>query len=335
MQTIRNILIIRFSSIGDIVLTSPAIRSCRKAYPDAEIHYITKKQYKVILSENPYIDHLHLFEGDLNKTVKELSGFRFDLIIDLHRSLRSRLLCLRLWRPNVGFPKLNLKKWLLVHTKRNLMPDIHIAERYMSRLKSKNILPDGDGLDYFISENDSVIDHPGLQKFITKDFIAIVAGAKHFTKQIPSEILIDIIAKANMPVVILGGPDERSKADGIVQDFADESVFNACGLLSLGQSAEVIRRAALVITSDTGLMHIAAAFQKKIISIWGNTVPELGMYPYMPQHPERSLIFEIKNLTCRPCSKIGFGSCPKKHFKCMMEQNTDEIVQAIKRLSNQ
>jgi heptosyltransferase-2 len=323
---------IRFSSIGDIVLTSPAIRSCRKAYPDAKIHYITKKQYKVILAGNPYIDHLHLFDGDLNKTVKELSGFRFDLIIDLHRSLRSRLLCLRLGRQSVGFPKLNLKKWLLVHTKKNLMPGIHIAERYMSRLKSRNILPDGLGLDYFVSDKDRVIDHPGLQKIISKDFIAIVAGAKHYTKQIPAEVLIDIIAKVNLPVVILGGPDEREKAESIAQEFAGETVFNACGLLSLGQSAEVIRRSALVLTSDTGLMHIAAAFQKKIVSIWGNTVPELGMYPYMPQHPERSVIFEIKNLPCRPCSKIGFDSCPKKHFKCMLEQDTEKIAATIKGL---
>jgi ADP-heptose:LPS heptosyltransferase len=132
--------------------------------------------------------------------------------------------------------------------------------------------------------------------------------------------------------VILGGPDEREKAESIAQEFAGETVFNACGLLSLGQSAEVIRRSALVLTSDTGLMHIAAAFQKKIVSIWGNTVPELGMYPYMPQHPERSVIFEIKNLPCRPCSKIGFDSCPKKHFKCMLEQDTEKIAATIKGL---
>ena len=90
-------------------------------------------------------------------------------------------------------------------------------------------------------------------------------------------------------------------------------VYNACGKFNLNQSASLLKEAVVVFSHDTGLMHIAAAFGKKIYSIWGNTIPEFGMYPYRTQF----VIFENKKLKCRPCSKIGFDSCPKKHFKCM------------------
>jgi ADP-heptose:LPS heptosyltransferase len=76
-------------------------------------------------------------------------------------------------------------------------------------------------------------------------------------------------------------------------------------------------------------MHIAAALRKPIVSIWGNTIPEFGMYPYFPMNSARSVISEVKDLHCRPCSKLGFKKCPKQHFKCMMLQDEVFISKSI------
>jgi len=123
--------------------------------------------------------------------------------------------------------------------------------------------------------------------------------------------------------VLLGGKAEIEETNELLAQskFAHLNLINAVGVLNLHESAEVLRLSEKVIAHDTGLMHIAAAFKKPIVCIWGNTVPELGMYPYLTQH----INLEVKGLSCRPCSKIGFKTCPKGHFKCMMLQNFEAI----------
>ncbi len=143
-------------------------------------------------------------------------------------------------------------------------------------------------------------------------------GARHATKQLPLSKLEEVCKQVSHPLVVLGGAEDRETGDILEKHFHDK-VFNACGKTSIGQSASLIRQSRAVITHDTGLMHIAAALRKKIISVWGNTVPEFGMYPYLPKGSTPFSIVEIKNLYCRPCSKIGYNKCPKKHFRCMME----------------
>ena len=144
----------------------------------------------------------------------------------------------------------------------------------------------------------------------------------------PAEMLAKICSLINHPIIILGGPSDSTSAKEIISLSENKNLMNLSGKLSLNQSAYMVKMSELVISNDTGLMHIASAFRKKIISIWGNTIPELGMYPYLAD--EKSEIFEVKNLSCRPCSKLGFDSCPKKHFKCMIEQD----VEGIARLAN-
>jgi ADP-heptose:LPS heptosyltransferase len=153
-----------------------------------------------------------------------------------------------------------------------------------------------------------------------------VIGAKHATKQLPLEKMQSVAQKFKMPVVLLGGKEDISRGGAIEKSFSSE-VFNACGIFSLNQSAAIVKHSHHVISHDTGLMHIAAAFRKKIISIWGNTIPEFGMYPYMPSSPvQNNLMLEVKGLSCRPCSKIGFEKCPRGHFKCMADQDEVQIA---------
>ncbi|SDB87175.1 glycosyltransferase family 9 protein [Williamwhitmania taraxaci] len=316
-------LIIRFSSIGDIVLTTPIVRAIKTRYPDAEVHYVTKKGFYDIIRYSPYIDKIHLLDGTLSALVTSLKQEKFDYIIDLHHNLRSLIIKLRLFGVKAySFPKLNFAKWLLVRLKWNVMPDIHIVDRYFKTLAKLDLKNDASGLDFFLPEED-VFPTEKLPNFFNEPYIALVIGAKHYTKRIPTERVIELSKKLIFPIVILGGPEESDQGNFIAKK-SGLHVFNACGKLSLLESAAVIQKAKLVISSDTGLMHIASAYKRDIFSVWGNTTPNFGMYPYMPG--SRSKIFEVIPLSCRPCSKIGFDSCPKKHFKCMQDIPYHQII---------
>lgn len=316
----QKILIIRFSSIGDIVLTTPVIRCLKLQRPETEIHYITKRAFKGILEHNPYITKIHVIEKDVKEVIKELKKENFDLVIDLHKNLRSSELKLYLGKPSRAFKKLNFRKWLLVNFKMNSMPDLHVADRYIQTVEHLGVKNDNKGLDYFIPSTDEV-QLSSLPSTFQNGYTAFVIGAKHFTKQLPVEKIISIIRKMNSPVILLGGKEDAERAAKISQALG-ELVYNACGNYNLNQSASLVKQASRVISHDTGLMHIASAFKKELLSVWGNTVPAFGFSPYLPG-PD-SKIVEVKGLSCRPCSKIGYDKCPKGHFKCMME--IDETV---------
>ncbi|MCF8381426.1 MAG: glycosyltransferase family 9 protein [Bacteroidales bacterium] len=317
-------LILRFSSIGDIVLTTPLIRCLKQQYKDAELHYLVKNQFLDVLKHNPYIDKLWLWNKDENnQLISQLKNEKFDFIIDLHKNLRTFRLKQKLKIKSFSFNKINLEKWLLVNTKINRLPDVHIVDRYLHTLKNFQVVNDNAGLDYFLGKDDEELPEDVKKKLPSK-FICLVIGAQHSTKKMPEDLLAQICSGIHHPVIILGGPGDKTSAHEILTLTENKNVFDFSGKLSLNQSAYLVKISELVISHDTGLMHIASAFKKKIISIWGNTVPELGMYPYLP-HPQ-SRIFEVNNLSCRPCSKIGFDKCPKKHFKCMKEQDVHGIA---------
>jgi len=323
----QKILFIRFSSIGDIVLTTPLLRALKAQKPEVEIHYITKKAYGSVLEHNPHIDKLILLEDKLSKVLPILKREDYDFIIDLHKNLRSMRIKSVLKKPYSSFDKLNGKKWLLVRFKKNRMPQVHIVERYFKTLEKIGLKNDDKGLEYYSGlEQEKNI--PGLEESVQDQYVAIVIGGTYFTKQIPEEKLDEIINRLSMPVIFLGGPTDQELAEKLAKKHPLKA-FVAAGRSSLNESAEIIRRSQFVITSDTGLMHIAAAYQKKIYSIWGNTVPEFGMYPYMPENPQLSIIMELKNLPCRPCSKLGYNNCPKKHFDCMLKQDFSIIDDAF------
>ncbi len=310
------ILILRFSSIGDIVLTSPVVRCLKQQLKNSEIHYLTKKSFVSVVENNPNIDKVFSFEKDISEVLPELKKENYDCVIDLHHNLRSMQVKRALGKPSKSFNKLNIEKWLLVNLKINRLPDKHIVERYFETVAHIGVKNDLKGLNFFIDVKDE-IDISSLPKEFSTGYIALVIGAKHNTKKLPTEKIISICKKINRPVVLIGGKEDLETGEKITSQIS--TTFNACGKYNLQQSASLIKQAEKVITHDTGMMHIAAAFQKNIISIWGNTVPEFGMYPYMPGNEANSQIVEVENISCRPCSKIGFEKCPKGHFKCMNE----------------
>ncbi|MBE0661018.1 MAG: glycosyltransferase family 9 protein [Bacteroidales bacterium] len=330
---LKKILIIRFSSIGDIVLTTPVVRCLKNQLPGVEIHYCTKKQYSDVLSANPYIDHLHYLDESVSDLAVQLKKENFDFVIDLHNSLRSKLLRLKLHRPSGTFRKLNIEKWLLVNFKINRLPAFHIVDRYFEAAHALNLKNDKQGLDFFIPEADQ-FDPSWLPATHQQSFIGFVIGGRHNTKIFPIEKVAEVCNLLKSPVALLGGKEDVESGETIAREFPHK-VFNACGLFSLTRSAALVKQAGLIITNDTGLMHVAAAFNKKIISLWGNTVPVFGMYPYLPQESEnKSVVFEVKGLKCRPCSKIGFKKCPEKHFDCMNRLDATKIAETANQMMN-
>lgn len=316
------ILIIRFSSIGDIVLTSPVVRCLKQQLPDLEVHYLTKKAFKSILENNPYITKVHTIEKNVSEVITELKSQNFDFVIDLHNNIRSLQVKIALGKPSSTFKKLNFKKWLLVNFKINRMPNRHVVDRYMQTLETLGVKNDLKGLDYFIPEKDEV-NVELFPKTHQAGYIGFVIGAKHATKQLPVEKIINICKKLNQPIVLLGGKEDIENAS-MIEQTVGINIYSACGKYNLNQSASIIKQAKKIISHDTGLMHISAAFKKEIISVWGNTVPALGFLPYLPA--TGSKMVEVKNLNCRPCSKIGYNKCPKGHFKCMMLIEENEFV---------
>jgi ADP-heptose:LPS heptosyltransferase len=321
------VLVIRFSSIGDIVLTSPVVR-CVKNQIKAEIHYLTKVGFADIVKPSPYVDKVYTIEKNVAEVSKALQNENYDLIIDLHKNLRSRELRWRLGKRSLSFNKANIVKWWLVRSKSRNRSAGHIVDRYMEALQILDVRYDGLGLDYFLQPEGTNFPQT------VKPYICFAIGGTHFTKRLPVHKLIEVCRGLSRPVYLLGGQSDQETGDVIAGQIPQ--VINLCGVLSLSDSARLVKDAALILTHDTGLMHIAAAFRRPIVSIWGNTIPQFGMYPFLPDSYSGSYrVSEVENLPCRPCSKIGYDACPKGHFNCMQHQDVDWILTTARQeLSN-
>jgi len=293
--------------------------------PGLELHYLTKKQFFPVLEANPYIDKVWQYDHNFDDLLPQLQSQGFDCVVDLHKNYRSLYVIQKLRIKSLAFSKLNLRKWLVVNFKINLLPSVHIVDRYLEPVLHLGVHNDGKGLDYFIPENDG-LNPDTLPEALHQGFIAIVIGGKHNTKIFPEEKVAKVCDNLTRPVILLGGDEDQARGEKIVA-ATRSMVFNFCGRYSLNQSASLLRLADAVLTNDTGLMHIAAAFHKRMVSVWGNTIPEFGMYPYLKGDDQsNSLIAQVKGLSCRPCSKLGYDRCPKKHFRCMNDIDTLEIT---------
>ncbi len=316
-------LVIRLSSIGDIVLTTPVIRCLKKQVPDAEVHVLTKSAFRSVLQHNPYIDRLHLWDKSYTLLIDQLRQLDFDQVIDLHHNSKTLRIKRDLGVPASSFYKLNIEKYLLTAFKINILPSVHIVDRYLDTVKHLGVKNDEAGLDYFLSESDCLTcaDIPGAQ---WGGFVAVVIGAALGTKRWPKEHFQELCRELAHPIVLLGGKDDRETGD-FIASVDPIKIYNACGKFSLNESADWVRRSKFVITGDTGLMHIAAAFKKPIISLWGNTVPMFGMTPYYGSEKVKNIMFEHK-VWCRPCSKIGYARCPLGHFSCMKKIEPKQVL---------
>lgn len=317
------ILIVRFSSIGDVVLTTPVVRCIKQQLPDATIHFITKKAFLPVLVNNPYIDRVITIEKSVDEVLEELKSEAYDYVIDLHHNVRTLRLKRALKTRSFAFPKENIRKFLLTQFKYNVLPKVHVVDRYFEAVKHLGVTSDGLGCDIVLTEKDQV--NLAEYQLTEKQFLAVAMGAQFATKQLPIDLLARCLAPITQPIVLLGGGMDSERAAAVVQALPTATIVDLTGKLSLLQSTDITAKASVLLTGDTGLMHLASGMNTPIVSVWGNTVPDFGMYPYFPGNQKQFSIHEVPNLSCRPCSKIGYQSCPKKHFKCMELQDVAAI----------
>jgi ADP-heptose:LPS heptosyltransferase len=308
------ILVIRFSAIGDILLTFPVVEALQHKYPSAEIHFLTKPSNKAVVELLSSKVHPRFLQESLVQTAKQLRVERYDLVIDLHNNLRTFLLQVLLMKGSwKRFRKLNFQKWLFTALKWNALPKVHVVDRYA---QAALVNPTNVTL--------AVCDTINGMELLPSKYVAWVLGATFSTKQFPLSKLIETIERLDMPIVLLGGEKENPLASSLQAHFP--SLISLVGKTSLAEAASVLSKANVVVTNDTGLMHLAAFYEKPMVCIWGNTVPAFGMYPY-----QSAPVFhaQVSDLSCRPCSKIGHNTCPKGHFDCMLKQQTVEISEQI------
>jgi len=335
---IKKILIIRFSSIGDIAWTTPVIRCIKKQLPGVELHYCTKIRYKSMVEGNPYIDKLHYLEDSLGALIQDLKKENFDFVVDLHRNIRTTIIKLRLGTKSKAYDKLRIKRILFTTFQINLMPNCHVVDRYFEAASPLGIKNDDQGLDYFIPEKDEV-ELEWLPETHRKSYVAYVIGATGWTKILPFKKMVELCDKINQPIILVGGKEDFETGNKLEKFFNSDTgseetdeglirlgkktvIFNGCGKFNLSQSASLVKQAQVVFGHDTGLTHISAAFKKTIYSIWGGTVPN-NFYSY----GTKFFLLENTKLNCRPCSKSGRSKCPKGHFKCMNDLVFDFNIQ--------
>lgn len=301
IKTTTRILIVRFSSIGDIVMTTPVVRLLKEQLDGiVEIDYITKAVHASILALNPYIHRVIGIDKHVSEVAVELKKARYDYVIDLHNNLRSRQVKRAVKSLSFTVDKRNLAKWLYVNTKREWLSIGHFTERCIKAITPLGVTDDGKGLDYFVPA-DKAISLNDLPERFRQGYIAYAIGGKTEGKILPTRKIIELCEKIDRPIVLLGGKEDAARGFEISQR-TECHVWNTCGKLDLQQSASFIQQADLVITHDTGLMHISAALGKRVISLWFATTPQLGFSPWRPGNGSKMIEAECKK---RPTSKLG------------------------------
>lgn len=319
-------LVIRFSSIGDIVLTTPVLRALKTQIEGgAEVHYLTKKAFASVIEANPYVDQVHTIEIATAEVIDELKALHFDYIIDLHSNIRSTMVKRKLKILDFTFKKLNLEKWLLVNFGINKLPQKHIVDRYLDTLKPFGVQNDGHGLDYFIPKESEVT----LPAALKDGYLCIAIGAAHIGKRIPFDTLQAICLGYPGKIAIVGGKDDAEVGEKL-SNLDPNRIINEAGKRSIHGSASIIQQSTVVLAGDTGMMHIASAFKRPLVSIWGCTVPEFGMSPY---GQFRNIILEPVGHDKRPCSKLGDRCKYEKTGRCITLVEASTILEAIHALS--
>ena len=320
MQEPLKILVIRFSSIGDIILTTPIIR-CLKQQLNADVDFLTKTQYHELLTGNPYINKIITTKNSTNFILENLRANSYDVIIDLQNNFRSFKLRLALGVKSYTFSKQNFKRYLLIYFGVDLLKN-HVVDRYFKAVADLNVYNDEKGIDYFIK------DAPKIDFNINQNYICWCIGGAHSKKKLSALQISHVINNIDLPILLLGGNEDKPLSAEVIKHTKTNNIYDFCGKTTIEESAYLIKESQLVLSNDTGMMHIASAFNVPIISFWGCTRPELGFAPYLPNASSVQL---ITNKSDRPCSKHG-KHCKIQAKGCIKEIDEGIIFKNIKSL---
>lgn len=322
----KKILIIRLSSLGDILLATPLIRTFKKKYPHVKIDFLIKGQYKDVLLNNPFLENIILYceeKKKLNSLIDELKKTNYDLIIDLQNNRRSSFLTSKLNAKILKFNKRDFDKFLLVNFKINLMKNADtIPQRYANTVELKL---DDEGLDLFTSNKSSNLFEENIK------YIGFAPGSRHFTKMWLKEYYIELgnlLNQKGYKIALLGGKDDKNICSEISSKITDS--INLSNDDDILQIAADMKKCLAVICNDSGLMHAACAVKIPVLTFFGSTVREFGFTPYK----NKNIILENTGLSCRPCTHIGKSYCPKGHFKCMKEISPKSAFENLIKLIN-
>lgn len=348
MRDAEKILIIRFSSIGDIILASPLIRCLRNKFPNSQIDFLVRHDYSDLVRYNPHLSKVIEFDihggfNSLKQLTHQFKQENYSIVLDIHNSLRSRYV--RYFSKPKSFyvvDKRTAARFCLINFKRNLYQKaIPVAERYLETAKEVGVENDKKGLEIFIHDNHQNKIAEKLLQVRSSDIkliVGVAPSAKHNTKKWQADkyvqLLARLVSEQDALVLAFGGIENKKEIDDIVNKVNDitnkQAALNFAGELSLLENAAAFDYCNVVISNDTGLMHLAAARKKKIVALFGPTVREFGFFPYGTEN----IVVENNTISCRPCSHIGSKTCPKKHFKCMQDISSEKVYTEVKHILN-
>ncbi|MCZ7558615.1 MAG: lipopolysaccharide heptosyltransferase II [Bacteroidia bacterium] len=333
---LSKVLVIRLSSIGDIVLTSPFLRVFKARYPETELHFVVRKEYADLVRWNPNIDKLITVDVAHGRKALEtlnlaLGAEGYDAVFDLHHHLRTRIIRNGVSRNIHHVDKRALRRLLLVSTHLNwygaVMP---VPERYIETASRYGVAPDERGCELFYPDElreDTLVRLCARGWDAQTRIIGLCPGSRHFTKRWPLAKylrLTTLLLERGFAVAVLGSAED-AEAGQALQAVDPSRVFSFCGTTTLIETAALLERCAVVAANDSGLMHMATAVRRPVTAIFGSTVREFGFYPYN----SRASVIEVAGLSCRPCTFIGRRSCPKGHFRCMENISVERVLEAV------
>jgi heptosyltransferase-2 len=337
------ILIIRFSAIGDIILTSPLVRQLRQRYPDAQIDFLIRKEYAEVMRHNPHLSRLIWLDttekGALKTEKKRIRSEKYDVVLDLQGNLRSFWLRKFCGAESVLRVRKNkFLRHLLVNYKINLYHKFYphplsVTEKYLQAALPLGVVAADIRLELFLPPHVAESMRMRWQQWHLQNFHVVMApGARHYTKRWPAENYRSLIGalyqQFGWKTLLVGGPEEQPLTREITAGMDSGAVEDLTGQLTLLETFALIAGAPLFVSNDSGLMHAAAAFGVPQVAIFGSTVREFGFYPLN----QRAVILENNRLNCRPCSHIGKAQCPKRHFRCMREITVNDVKNALAKL---
>lgn len=327
------ILVVRLSSLGDVLLTVPVIRALARRYPHARIDFLTKPRFAPLIERHPALHQVRLIEkGDLRELSVLRSSIRseYDWVVDLHNNLRSRILTSCLNGPLVTrYQKYSFRRMLLVRFGLNFMKAVpSVPERYLASVGKEGVEEDGQGLEFFsdshaAEEAAGLVRQYGLQD---KEVIALAPGARWLTKQWPVHRFVELVRLLPEKRFLVLGDASETKA-AMALESAGDRVVNLAGKTNLSVAGELLRRSKVLVSGDTGLMHLACAVQIPVVALFGSTCREFGFFPFRA----KSLVLE-KELSCRPCTAIGKNACKKGTLQCLESITAPEVVDALSRI---
>lgn len=326
----RKILIIQTASLGDVILSTPIIEKLHHFYPNAHIDFLLKYGYEGVLRKHPKLRHVIVWDKTekkykhLKELIEIIRNNNYDLIINIQRFLSSGLITvLSGAKMKVGFSKNPLSLFFTKRVVHSINTSTNSPHEIQRNLKLIEHLTDDSPfpVKLYPSNHDMAL----VSQYKTKKFITISPGSLWFTKQFPEEKWVAFLSSVEEDIVVylLGSPKERALCDRIIDKSNHSLSLNMAGKFTILESAALMRDAVMNYVNDSAPMHMASAMNAPVSAIYCSTIPEYG---FGPLSDNAHIIQTTEKLDCKPCGLHGLKKCPKKHFKCALTINTEQLL---------